>query len=412
MTQPLRLLVVDDNPDVCFTICAIAQQIGFETRAAITHKEYLQHLNSWDPTHLLIDLQMPEVDGIQTLQHLASLKSDASIIVTSGLGTRILEAAARAAEENGLRVLGILSKPFSPKQLRGLLQSARGTNGARRDPSNTAYPRASAAFQVTEETLGEALRNRHIQVHYQPKIACDRGNLIGFEGLARWYEPGVGMIKPDSFIPLAEHTGLIHPLTRQVFENALAWFSESFRGADMCIALNVSAKVLSDPKLPSWISQQCKAFAVEPEQLILEITETASMQNPVAMVEILTQLRIKGFGLSIDDFGVGYSSLVQLARLPFSEMKIDKMFVTTAPNSAESQKIATAIVELAHALGLHVTAEGVEDDWTLDFLRDIHCDAAQGYAIARPMEGSVARSWTRATIPAKEHERAGGPRYP
>lgn len=409
MTQPLRLLAVDDHPDVCFTLCAIAQQIGFETRAATTHKEYLQHLNSWDPTHLLIDLQMPEVDGIQTLQHLASLKSDAAIIITSGLGTRILEAAARAAEENGLQVLGILSKPFSPKQLRNLLQSARGA--ARRDPTITAFPRASAAFQVTEHTLSAALQNRHSQVHYQPKICCDGGNLIGFEGLARWYEPGIGMIKPDNFIPLAEHTGLIHPLTRQVFENALSWFSESFHGTNLCIALNISAKVLSNPQLPSWIAQQCKIFAVEPEQLILEITETASMSNPVAMVEILTQLRIKGFGLSIDDFGVGYSSLVQLARLPFSEMKIDKMFVSTAHHSAESQKITSAIVDLAHALGLHVTAEGVEDDWTLNFLRSIHCDGAQGYAIARPMEGSVARSWTRATEPVLEQEHASVPRH-
>lgn len=411
MTETPRLLAVDDNPDVCFTLCAIAQQIGFETRAATTHREYLQHLNHWHPTHLLIDLQMPEVDGVQTLQHLASIHSDAAIIVTSGLGSRVLEAAARAAAENGLRVLGTLSKPFSPRQLRQLLQSSQGTS-TRRDPTTTAYPRASAAFQVTEHTLGEALRNRHIQVHYQPKIACNTGKLIGFEGLARWYEPGVGMIKPDSFIPLAEQTGLIHPLTRQVFEIALGWFSASFRGSGLCLALNVSAKVLSDPKLPVWIAQQCKVFGLEPEHLILEVTETASMSNPVAMVEMLTQLRIKGFGLSIDDFGVGYSSLVQLARLPFSEMKIDKMFVTTAPHSAESQKIATAIVELAHALGLHVTAEGVEDDWTLGFLRDIHCDSAQGYHIARPMDGEIARDWTSASVTEVAQPRAGQPARP
>lgn len=410
MTHSSRLLAVDDNPDVCFTICAIAEQIGFEARSATTHREYLHHLQTWHPTHLLIDLQMPEVDGIQTLQHLATQKSKAAIIVSSGLGSRILEAAARAAAENGLNVLGTLSKPFTPRQLRQLLQSNR--DSARKDPTITAYPRASAEFQVTEQTLNEALRNRHIQVHYQPKIACDDETLIGFEGLARWYEPGIGMIRPDNFIPLAEETGLIHPLTRQVFEHALSWFGGYFHNSDVSIALNVSAKVLSDPKLPEWIAQQCKHFGVAPEQVILEITETASMQNPVAMVEILTQLRIKGFGLSIDDFGVGYSSLVQLARLPFSEMKIDKMFVTTAATSAESQKIASAIVELARALGLHVTAEGVEDDWTLNFLRDIQCDAAQGYAIARPMEGAVVRDWIRGRRASVEKARADRPGHP
>jgi CheY-like chemotaxis protein len=258
MTESPRLLAVDDNPDVCFTLCAIAQQIGFETRVATSHKEYLQHLNSWDPTHLLLDLQMPEVDGVQTLQHLASLKSDAAIIATSGLGTRILEAAARAAAENGLRALGTLSKPFSPRQLRQLLQSSQG-NGARKHLTTTAYPCASAVFQVTEHTLGEALRK----------------------------------------------SGLIHPLTRQVFETALGWFVGAFRSSDLCLALNVSA-----------------------------------------------------------------------------------------------------IVELAHTPGLHVTAEGVEDEWTLNFLCDIQCDAAQGYHIARPMDGEIARHWTSASIPGIKHQRA------
>jgi EAL domain-containing protein (putative c-di-GMP-specific phosphodiesterase class I) len=158
----------------------------------------------------------------------------------------------------------------------------------------------------------------------------------------------------------------------------------------------MSPKLLSDPTFPTWLMEQCAREAVDPHQIILEITETSSMADPVQLLEYLTQLRIKGFHLSIDDFGVGYSSLIQLARLPFSEMKIDKMFVMTAPKSQESQKIATAIVGLARALALSVTAEGLEDAWTLEFLRNIGCDVAQGYLISRPVDGDTALAWARA----------------
>jgi len=392
-SQNPRLLVLDDDDSVTFTICAIAEGAGFTARATTNAGDFFQQLGDWQPSHIILDLQMPDIDGIEVLRRLADAGNDSVITITSGLGTRVLEAAARVAGENGLRIAGVLAKPFSAATLRNLLaDSGESPKPKRQSPASGDVRVSSSEF--TELKAG--LDANQLVPFYQPKIACASGALVGFETLARWLHPKRGMVMPDRFIPLAERSGLIHPLTRQIFSQALAWFRPLFAGTEVKLALNMSPKLLSDPTFPTWLMEQCAREAVDPHQIILEITETSSMADPVQLLEYLTQLRIKGFHLSIDDFGVGYSSLIQLARLPFSEMKIDKMFVMTAPKSQESQKIATAIVGLARALALSVTAEGLEDAWTLEFLRNIGCDVAQGYLISRPVDGDTALAWARA----------------
>jgi EAL domain-containing protein (putative c-di-GMP-specific phosphodiesterase class I)/ActR/RegA family two-component response regulator len=382
-----RLLVLDDDADVSFTICTIAKGAGHDARATTSADEFLHLVADWAPSHLIVDLAMPEVDGVEILKRLADIAFDGVVIVASGLGNRVLEAAGRAAAENGLNVSGVLGKPFTPNRLRELLSDKT------HQPPLKAPENRPQEFQVTRQTLTAGLAEQQIGVYYQPKVSCATEKCIGFEALARWHHPDIGIIMPDRFIPLAEETGLIGELTRQVFGQALRWFAESFRGTNTTIALNMSARVIADAGLSEWLMTQCQVLGLNPEQIILEITESSSMENPIMMLEFLTQFRIKGFSLSIDDFGVGYSSLIQLARLPFSEMKIDKMFVISASQSEESQKIAAAIVGLARALGLLVTAEGVEDQWTLSFLAEMGCDSAQGYFIARPMSPDDTLSW-------------------
>ena len=382
-----RLLVLDDDADVSFTICTIAKGAGHDARATTSADEFLHLVADWAPSHLIVDLAMPEVDGVEILKRLADIAFDGVVIVASGLGNRVLEAAGRAAAENGLNVSGVLGKPFTPNRLRELLSDKT------HQPHLKAPENRPQEFQVTRQTLTAGLAEQQIGVYYQPKVSCATGKCIGFEALARWHHPDIGIILPDRFIPLAEDTGLIGELTRQVFGQALRWFAESFRGTNTTIALNMSARVIADAGLSEWLMTQCQVLGLNPEQIVLEITESSSMENPIMMLEFLTQFRIKGFSLSIDDFGVGYSSLIQLARLPFSEMKIDKMFVISASQSEESQKIAAAIVGLARALGLLVAAEGVEDQWTLSFLAEIGCDTAQGYFIGRPMPPDATLAW-------------------
>jgi EAL domain-containing protein (putative c-di-GMP-specific phosphodiesterase class I) len=198
---------------------------------------------------------------------------------------------------------------------------------------------------------------------------------------------------PDYFIPIAERVGLIDALTSQIFDQSLKWFSISFADSPLKMSMNLSAKSLVDINLADGLSDLCHQNQVGPERVVLELTETSAMVDPILSLDLMTRFRVKGFQLSLDDFGTGYSSMVQLVRLPFSEIKVDKSFVVLAQQSRESRTVIKSIIDLGHSLGLAVTAEGVEDVETLNYLNSLGCDLAQGYFIARPMPGDAARNW-------------------
>jgi EAL domain-containing protein (putative c-di-GMP-specific phosphodiesterase class I) len=204
---------------------------------------------------------------------------------------------------------------------------------------------------------------------------------------------------PDNFIPVAEQAGLIDVLTGQIFNQSLEWFSQSFFGANLKLSLNISAKSLVDIHLVDILSSLCSLHRVAPDHIVLELTETSAMIDPILSLDLMTRFRVKGFQLSIDDFGTGFSSMVQLVRLPFSEIKIDKSFVMNAQKSQESRSVIKSIIDLGHSLDLLVAAEGVEDLDTLNYLNTLGCDFAQGYLIARPMPGEAARSWAESPGP-------------
>lgn len=379
-----RLLVLDDEADVAATIGMMAEAADYEVAHTVEPSRFFEKLASWAPSHVVVDLQLADRDGIEVIHQLAKVNCQAVVIIVSGLGGRILDSAARAAAENGLRLAGALAKPFTRRALMSLLTS---------EAPEALSASAASPPTATIEQLSEALEAGVFTAYFQPKIACPDGELVGFECLARWPQPDGSMVLPEVFIALAEREGFIHELTRQVYDHALANFPERGRAAQLKIALNLSPTNLNDETFPAWLLSKCREYDVAPSQIILEVTETASMDNPLALLENLTQFRIRGFHLSIDDFGVGFSSLVQLARLPFSELKIDQMFVKTLLESEESRKIVSAVVGLGSSLGLNVVAEGVENFWALNFLRDIGCNEAQGYFIARPLGSVDASKW-------------------
>lgn len=387
-----RLLILDDDPEVNQTICAIARRAGFKTFSTTEPEQFFQTIASWTPTHLVLDLVMPNADGVEIIKQLGRHAISCQLIIVSGLGGRVLEAAAKTATENGLNVSGVLPKPFSSARLRSLL-SLHPQSRTELPPALDSIAHPGDRAELNFRSVNEALEADDFSVCFQPKVACRNGAAMGFETLVRWQHPRNGLIMPEDFIPIAEQSGQIDNLTRCIVSKSLAWFAASFLDTHLQIAINISGRTFSTPEFPGWIVAECERYGVTPGQVVLEVTETTSMRDPVKTLEILTQFRIKGFSLSIDDFGVGYSSLVQLARFPFSEMKIEKMFVISARESAESQKIAAAVVGLGKALSMHVTAEGVEDEWTLDFLREIGCDFAQGYYFSRPMSGEMALEW-------------------
>ena len=238
-----------------------------------------------------------------------------------------------------------------------------------------------------------ALINHRLHMVYQPKISLIDGKLVRVEALARWNDPTLGPIAPSRFVPLAERHGLIDPLTQWGLRTTLRqWLSWRDEGIDTAIAFNISALSLEHLDFPDLVERMCRALEVPTSRLVLELTESAT-QPLIKLMDTLTRFRIKGIGLAIDDFGTGFSSLMQLRQLPFTEVKIDKFFVDDATTSADSRLIVRTIIDLAHGLGLSVTAEGIETVEQLRLLRELGCDVAQGYLIATPLEPQDLKRW-------------------
>jgi diguanylate cyclase (GGDEF)-like protein/PAS domain S-box-containing protein len=234
--------------------------------------------------------------------------------------------------------------------------------------------------------LRHAIDNDLLDLYYQPKVDLKSGRILGVEALARWPHPQFGFIPPDQFIPLAEHTGLIRPLTLWVLDRALAqcraWQDA---GLDLSVAVNLSARNLRDPDLVSAISGSLQAWGVEAGRLVVELTESVVMSDPDHATEVLGRLHDMGVQIAMDDFGTGYSSLAYLKRLPVDEIKIDKSFVLDLADNDEDCFIVRSVADLGHSLGLDVLAEGVENQQSVRLLAMMGCDLAQGYHFGRPV---------------------------
>ncbi|CUA85266.1 PAS domain S-box/diguanylate cyclase (GGDEF) domain [Gulbenkiania indica] len=260
------------------------------------------------------------------------------------------------------------------------------------------YRRASDHFTPErlslQSDLAHAIRSGELALYYQPKISLTDGSLSGFEALLRWMHPKRGMVSPMQFIPLAENTELIHPLTRWVIREALQQVAHwQARGRSVPVAVNISVNNLHDPAFVEDLATMLTESRMPPGLLELEVTESALMNHPELALQRLNQIRALGVVLYIDDFGTGFSSLAYLKSLPVSALKIDRVFVAAMTEHAQDALIVQSTIELAHNFGLQVIAEGVEDYETAEALRRLGCDIAQGYCFARPMPAEEARAW-------------------
>jgi len=242
--------------------------------------------------------------------------------------------------------------------------------------------------------LRRAIAEDQLLLHYQPKLDLRRGQIVGVEALVRWHHPERGMFPPSEFIPFAEQTGMIKHVTRWVIEAATrqcgAWLSS---GMTLSVSMNVSSRDLLDRDLPQLFAAAARRHGVSPDLITIEVTESALVEDPQRAQETIRRLKEQGFRLSIDDYGTGYSSLAYIQRLNCDELKIDRAFVTHASGDGKDAAIVHSTIELGHSLGLSVVAEGVEDAEVLEVLRDLGCDLAQGYAIARAMPPEKLAEW-------------------
>ena len=339
-----------------------------------------------------------------------------------------LAAALQVAE----RVIGLLEEPFD---IDGMTLAVDASCGiaiapADGDSADLLLQRSDVAMYVAKDShadvvvyndelnvntparlalLGElrtAIARDQLVLHYQPKAALGSGEIQGVEALIRWQHPILGLIPPDRFIPLAEHTGLIKPLTTWVLHAALSqlrhWRDQTDQTvpADLSMAINLSTRSLLDDSFPSEVVAALDRWGVPAHLLELEITESAIMADPVRAYRLLTELAASGVKLAIDDFGTGYSSLAYLKNLPVDQLKIDRSFVSHMHDDPNDAIIVRSVIDLGHNLGLQTVAEGIEDLDTWEQLTNLGCDSAQGYFLARPMPAEQLGAWLRDTGPA------------
>jgi EAL domain-containing protein (putative c-di-GMP-specific phosphodiesterase class I) len=302
--------------------------------------------------------------------------------------------------------IGIAVSPDHATEAEGLLRRADAAVQAARNLGGGASvlysPECEPHDPARLALLGElrrALEGNELQLHYQPKIDLKTRTIVGAEALLRWPHARRGAVSPAEFVPLAEQTGLIRPLTRWVLDRAAgescAW---ARAGRRLPVAINISARSLQDERIVDDIEEALLTHDLRGDRLQIEVTESAVMRDAGRAAEVLASLTGRGVAVSIDDFGTGYSSLGLLRKLPVQELKIDKSFVIgMKEEGAEDTAIVRSTADLAHNLGLSVVAEGVEDQWTLDLLSTFGCDQAQGYHIAKPMPSTDFVAWLSAS---------------
>ncbi len=367
-----KLLVIDDDVGIAALIHTLGEQAGYVVDVIAESRQIHDAASVAGADVIVLDLQMPGLDGVQVLRILAERKIRAGIVIVSGADQRTRSGAELYGRQLGLKMLAAVAKPFEPEEFVETLRSAR-----------------AAVAPLTKQDLERAIDNHELLLVYQPTVRRNEGGKWEpdtVEALVRWDHPDRGVLGPEHFLAMGEASGLIRPITEYVLQRGLeqlkAW--QSARG-ELGLRLNLSATLLTDIGFPDRFARLIEELELDPRRVTLEIAETAMLDRDPITFDILTRIRLKNVNLAIDDFGIGYSSLTQLFRMPFSEMKIDRSLMAHLPGSKEARIMVKALVNLAHDLDLHVCAEGVESASVLNLLAEFGCDSAQGYFISHPI---------------------------
>ncbi|HEY1805958.1 MAG TPA: EAL domain-containing response regulator [Terracidiphilus sp.] len=384
---PGRILAIDDDSDICDLICATAEEQGLPCSATTSAMQFLESLSP-DISLLLIDLIMPEMDGVELLRRLGERQCKINIVLMSGVGKRIMEVAEELAHAHGLSTIGHLQKPFRAAELEAILEK-HGRSVAAPD----ARPRSRVA--VEDDDVRRAIEEKEFVLHYQPQVDIASGKVVGVEALARWLHPELGLIFPEDFIPRLEELGLIDQLGWIVARRGLVDLNrfKDRSGVAPRLAFNVSVSSLTDLRFPDSMSALIAGHGVAPDNINLEITESGLIKELARTLDVLARLRIKRVNLSIDDFGTGYSMMQQLRNIPATELKIDRSFVMNMMGSDRDRVMVQKTIEIGHELEMKVVAEGVETAEQLELLRLSGCDGAQGYLFSHPLPADELVHW-------------------
>ncbi|MGB1547363.1 MAG: GGDEF/EAL domain-containing response regulator [Alphaproteobacteria bacterium] len=376
------ILIVDDDQGVAEFIGDVAAGCGLGVTICHSVQAFRGCFPSLCPDFMVVDLNLGDGDGIEVLRYLAEKDCKAKILLVSGTDPGVLKTASNLGNMQGLTICGTLNKPIAITALEEVFESTV-------DDDVAVASCNPADFSFSEEELREAISNGQLEAYYQPKIALtgqEAGRIEAVEALVRWHHPVHGIIAPNHFIPLAEKSDLIGKLTETMIDMSLRKLLEwNDQALSLAMAVNLSPSLLHQLDIPDKLAAQIRHLNLTPSQLCLEITESGLLEEKPAIMDVLSRLRIKGFHLSIDDIGTGYSSLLQLYQMPFNEVKIDRAFVKDLGVDRKATPIIRSIINMAHELNLRICAEGVETEAALTELQGLDCDSVQGYFFSKPL---------------------------
>ncbi len=396
MFNNLNVLVVEDHDFQRRTVVRMLHSLGIvEVTSASNGEQALALLRGTPLMDLVVcDLDMPEMDGLELMRHLGQDKLAVSVIITSAQERSLLVSVRNMAYAYGIRLLGVIEKPVTLKGLESLL--------ARHELHKfqpVCMHDSEPVFSI--EQILHGLQQGQFEPFFQPKMDMVSGRVVGAEALARWRHPEYGLIGPDKFIALLEQAENIQGLTFMMLEkSSQACRMWRARGLALTVSVNLSFATLATTAFAENVTQVVRLAGLDPRHMVLEITESMAMTEVAPALENLARLRMRGFGLSIDDYGTGFSSLQQLMRIPYTELKIDQSFVIDSAVNPASRIIVESSVRMARQLGIKSVAEGVETQSDWDVLRAMGCDFAQGYFTAQPLDERQFTEFLTSVIPS------------
>ncbi|MYM24903.1 EAL domain-containing protein [Duganella sp. FT135W] len=344
------------------------------------------------PDLVIMELNLPDMDGADLLQALSMLEPGLPVIITSRHSTRLHDAALTLASTLGLDALAALPKPVNAQALRDAALSCEAASARNAAPTR-AYCDAGLPRPDAGEVLS-GLQHHQFELHYQPKASLQDGSLRGAEGLIRWRHPQHGLLSPACFLPQTEAANLVDVMTVEVVRMALQdWKRWHADGLSLPISINLSPLSLTDPHLAEELITTVNQAGVPPRAITFEIIEHEEIADLATALRILIKLRLHGFGLALDDYGAGHASMLQLSRFPFTEVKLDRRLVHGAARRPHMRPLLSHTIAAARELGVTTVAEGIELEQDRQLLRELGCDLAQGYLIARPMHARALPLW-------------------
>jgi EAL domain-containing protein (putative c-di-GMP-specific phosphodiesterase class I)/FixJ family two-component response regulator len=386
------ILLVDDDVFATKVMAAQLRKLGFENTKAMNDPilalEYLRS-NIDKIKAIVCDLQMPALDGIEFIREVSLEKFSGELLLVSGEDPRVLRSAQRLVNAMGLTLLGAIQKPVELGALAKIMADA-----AVLEDSDQHVPRFSVA------NIQAGLEAKEFVNFYQPKVDVKTGEVIGVEALIRWQHPQFGVISPSGFLAEMEANGLDHELLTQVLTSttgALALLREHAKKDEQFkVSVNLSDANLRDPQLPEKLVELVKQYGVKPRNLVLEVSENRMAGGRTLLITTLSRLALKGFSLSLDDFGAGKTTMSDLSDIAITELKFDRSFVHNVHRDSAQELSLSSCIKMAEALGMRTVAEGIEEvaDWHT--IRNLGCNVVQGYLVAKPMPLESLADWIKA----------------